>query len=492
MTAAQAPVDLDSLPSDSEYMKVGRFCVMPLSGDGHLYSFGSLFKKNLNVSMKVGTFRRHGRESGMCLESPADPLAVAASFWSTLASKTEGFKFDYAIDDVADLSHESGLLFNDMPCIVRDASAAGMFSDDGSAVQWPGVTTWYRYRGNTGSAFAFHREDMRLSSINFLAAGSEKFWYVVPPASYETVLCLLREDLQKNDYPNSRCSAVEMHKDLMVTPDWFEERGIPVNLVVQSAGQAVVVHPLALHQGFSRGQNLAFATNFGLPSWLNFAADVPVVSPDLLAENVLMVRFRTFQCVCPDSRPAVSIPVAGLIRQHRPNWCIDGRLCFPVSVVKCMSEMSVSDKISGVVPAADVQEAAAYDSADEGLVDPHAMAFAVDPSRKFLVPKARKPDATGSYPAHCPVLSCRKRFANHSRVGRHWSQPLHDGDRNGRASTDRKKLVTEYDNCATSDEPDDRTFCPNCVVAARNGHPWDRKSSEAAAEGTASNKRGRK
>lgn len=105
--------------------------------------------------------------------------------------------------------------------------------------------------------------------------------------------------------------------------------------------------------------------------------------------------------------------------------------------------------------------------------DPYVFAMLANPDLLLRVPKAKKPDpSTGSYPAHCPVLSCRQRFPNKGKVLRHWKGQQHDGDRAGRSVKDTKNLLTADDNCARSDERD-TTNCANCVVASMNGCLFD-------------------
>ena len=116
-------------------------------------------------------------------------------------------------------------------------------------------------------------------------------------------------------------------------------------------------------------------------------------------------------------------------------------------------------------------EVVMYESEDEEdeAFDPFVHALELDPDRVYSVARAKSSDSTGGYPAHCPVLTCRKRFPNKGKVLRHWRGREHDGDRGGRRSNDVKGLMTDRDNCAKSDDPEDKKYCPNCAIADKNG-----------------------
>lgn len=282
---------------ESGKITTGRFAITGLDARIPVYSACRRFQKNVNVNMSVETFLRHNRETGMTFDKNLSAVESSARFWSQLESgirEKEMVVFDYASREVTSLSQESGLSFDDIPCIVRSASRDGLLTGDGSAVRFPGVTSWYSYRGSTGSVFAFHREDMRLYSVNFLASGDPKVWYLIPPSHYQETLTGLRSDLMNAGVDDADCDAFEMHKCFLVKPEWFEKRKIPVYVLKQNPGQAVVIHPLTLHQGYNTGLNLAFATNFGTEFSLQHMIDVPVVSFRLIPGfGVTEVRFLT-------------------------------------------------------------------------------------------------------------------------------------------------------------------------------------------------------
>ena len=60
-------------------------------------------------------------------------------------------------------------------CLLRTDSRNGDRDDE--VFHLPGVTSAYLYFGMWGSTFAVHAEDMNLLSINYLHAGSPKYWY---------------------------------------------------------------------------------------------------------------------------------------------------------------------------------------------------------------------------------------------------------------------------------------------------------------------------
>ena len=126
-------------------------------------------------------------------------------------------------------------------------------------------------------------------------------------------------------------------------------------------------------------------------------------------------------------------------------------------------------------PDAKVDEVPAYDSDDDDLFDPSWRALVVEPDL-MTVARALESDSTGSFPSHCPVASCRQRFSNKSRACRHYGKVMDKDHSEHRAAfklrsqrNDLKGLLTDRDNCTKSPSYPDR-FCPNCQIAAQNGH----------------------
>jgi hypothetical protein len=281
-------------------IKAGVYSVTPLEKDNRFFGVGRFHNKKLNVSMKWDTFVRHDSESPIQFPEVSDHMQVNNLFWSKMkqfSSERMPFVFNYSITGVEDFKAKTGLSFDDMPCIVRDAISKGLIHCEGKPVSFDGVTTWFMYIGTSGSIFAFHREDMKLFSINFLLAGAPKVWYIVEPKYFEKTLLEAKHDLLAAGQSEvADCDAWEMHKSFIMDPKWFDDHNIPLHMVIQKPGQAVIVHPLAIHFGFNTGLNEAYATNFGTVNWLANASDCAVVSVALLLYTGRIYLFLLSSC----------------------------------------------------------------------------------------------------------------------------------------------------------------------------------------------------
>ena len=138
-----------------------------------------------------------------------------------------------------------------------------------------GVTRPMLYFGSPHAMFVLHTEDVELYSINFLHAGSPKFWYGISPEHRSKVQQLARQ-LFSGDH--QRCAEFLRHKKYLITPSRLKASGIPVVRTMHSAGEIMVTFPGAFHFGFNTGFNIAESQNF-LPSnpasiqeWLDHAA----------------------------------------------------------------------------------------------------------------------------------------------------------------------------------------------------------------------------
>lgn len=161
----------------------------------------------------------------------------------------------------------------------------------------PGVTSPYLYVGMWGSVFCAHTEDMNLLSINYLHAGSPKFWYSVAEPDAKRFLSLV-EHYYAREF--ARCKEFMRHKRYLLSPAILQKAGIKYQIAVQFPGDAIITMPGAFHFGFNLGFNVAEATNFGVPEWLPFGrlAKVCLCRHDSVRIDMhrLALLIQKFQC----------------------------------------------------------------------------------------------------------------------------------------------------------------------------------------------------
>ncbi|XP_060882064.1 probable lysine-specific demethylase 4A [Metopolophium dirhodum] len=130
-----------------------------------------------------------------------------------------------------------------------------------------GVNTPYLYFGMWKSTFAWHTEDMDLYSLNYVHVGYPKTWYAIPPKHGKKFEKLIREI-----YPDelSSCPAYVRHKTIILSPAILKKHSIPFNTITQKPGEFMVTFPFGYHAGFNQGYNIAEATNFATPRWVEY------------------------------------------------------------------------------------------------------------------------------------------------------------------------------------------------------------------------------
>jgi len=123
----------------------------------------------------------------------------------------------------------------------------------------------YLYIGMWKTTFSYHIEDMDLFGINYHHYGAPKTWYCVPP-SQAYRLERAADDL----FPHwsKLCKNFLRHKVCMMSPTLLATYGVTVHKVVQEERDLIVVFPHAYHSGFNHGFNIAEASNFGTPRWV--------------------------------------------------------------------------------------------------------------------------------------------------------------------------------------------------------------------------------
>lgn len=129
----------------------------------------------------------------------------------------------------------------------------------------PGVSNAMLYIGTWRAMFAFHVEDMNLYSINYVHTGASKSWYSIPQ-KYKARFESMAESYHAEDY--RACHEFLRHKTKLFSPSQLKENGIEYNMVLQNEGEFVITFPGAYHAGFNHGYNIAEATNFATPKWI--------------------------------------------------------------------------------------------------------------------------------------------------------------------------------------------------------------------------------
>jgi len=208
-------------------------------------------------------------------------LEIEEIFWNSLKYKAP----IYGADNPGSLFDENALWnLSKLDSVLKK----GLDSDIA------GVTTPYLYVGAWKTLFAWHKEDMDLSSINFLHFGKRKIWYGIHPSDAEKF-----ESIARKYFPNEskKCSEFLRHKTYLINPSILIENNIKIHKCIQNAGEFVITFPAAYHCGFNTGFNCAEAVNFALESWVknkylmnakvcSCRSDNVKIDKELFAENL--------------------------------------------------------------------------------------------------------------------------------------------------------------------------------------------------------------
>ena len=155
----------------------------------------------------------------------------------------------------------------------------------------------YLYFGMWRSTFSWHIEDMDLYGINYHHYGAPKSWYCVPPEHGYKLELVARELFP--EWANI-CFNFLRHKVCMISPELLARRGVKVHKVVQEERDLIIVFPHAYHAGFNHGFNIAEASNFGSPRWVEHGK-----------------RHRA--CSCSQASSAVKIDMESLVEIFQPD-----------------------------------------------------------------------------------------------------------------------------------------------------------------------------
>lgn len=209
-------------------------------------------------SMSLENFREHASKYSERHTSPADK---EREFWRSMGRQQaplygadlEGSLFDSSVSSsglgLREWSFDAGL--NDLLRMLP--------------YKVPGVNTPMLYVGEWRAMFPFHVEDLDLYSINYLHTGAAKSWYSVAPSCRERF-----ENLAESHFADDlhQCKEYMRHKTKIFSPTKLRDCGMKFDTVVQQAGEFVVTFPGAYHGGFNHDFNIAEATNFATPRWL--------------------------------------------------------------------------------------------------------------------------------------------------------------------------------------------------------------------------------
>ncbi|KAJ3217873.1 Lysine-specific demethylase 4B [Dinochytrium kinnereticum] len=172
----------------------------------------------------------------------------------------------------------------------------------------PGVNKPYLYFGMWKASFAWHVEDMDLYSINYIHFGAPKQWYVVPTASrgrFEQYARSIFSDEKK------KCPEFLRHKTCVISPNALASQSIPVNRLIQYAGEFVITFPFGMesalsiimpanrtkigyHSGFNLGFNCAESVNFALENWIELGRNAQYCR--CVKDSVMLDVAALFDC----------------------------------------------------------------------------------------------------------------------------------------------------------------------------------------------------
>lgn len=155
----------------------------------------------------------------------------------------------------------------------------------------PGVNTTMMYFGSWRALFAFHVEDLDLFSINYLHYGEPKSWYSIKPGERKHFEAMASACFQSDHY---ECREFLRHKTKIFSPARLKESAIKPVTVLQKVGEFVITFPGAYHAGFNHGFNIAEATNFALPSWLDLGRKAGVCRCSSFSVHIDVEQLETY------------------------------------------------------------------------------------------------------------------------------------------------------------------------------------------------------
>mmetsp|Transcript_24714 Transcript_24714/g.52687 ORF Transcript_24714/g.52687 Transcript_24714/m.52687 type:complete len:688 (-) Transcript_24714:96-2159(-) len=198
-------------------------------------------------------------------------------------------------------------------CLLRADAKEGDRDDE--VFHLPGVTSAYLYFGMWASAFAAHNEDMNLLSINYLHAGSPKYWYAVAQEDSKRFESLARSHFAGQA---SECDEFLRHKQCLLSPAILKKVGIKFTTCVQRPGDAIITFPGSYHFGFNTGFNVAESTNFAVPEWIPHGETAGICMCHPHSVRIQMKRLKSL--LDGYEKDMCYRESMGLIKQTYSNW----------------------------------------------------------------------------------------------------------------------------------------------------------------------------
>lgn len=123
--------------------------------------------------------------------------------------------------------------------------------------------------GHWKTLFAWHKEDMDLSAINFLHYGKSKFWYAIPESDSHYL-----EKMAKLHFADNfgKCSEYLRHKTTVINPYLLKKKfpQVRIHKMEHKAREFIIVFNGCYHHGFNFGFNIAESVNYATKNWLNY------------------------------------------------------------------------------------------------------------------------------------------------------------------------------------------------------------------------------
>lgn len=264
------------------------------SGLGGVYEFTLIELPPITISNfreKADRYRKQqiGKEYD---EDMSDEFIddLARKFWRRLGPTMEPSVYGADMNgSFMGVDHACGWNINQLDTCLQLLRADEEIGEHGELPQMPGVTTAYLYFGMWGSVFAAHSEDMNLLSINYLHAGSPKYWYSIAPEDTYRF-----ESLAASHFGGaaSNCPDFLRHKRYLLSPAILKKAGIKFTTQIQRPGDVMITMPGCYHFGFNTGFNIAESTNFAVPEWVPVGCEATVCNCHPHSVRIDMYRFK--------------------------------------------------------------------------------------------------------------------------------------------------------------------------------------------------------